>query len=338
MAYLSALVPTTDLIAWYNLEDVTAARLASLADASGNGRNLSATAADPDRPLGVLDTLNGYPVVRFDNVAPLLNTSSPPNLYDIFIVAKYTLAANFGGAYRGLISGETAGDALVGDNAANSTKFLNLGIGTSFYYKSQTLYAAAAQEAPFTNFELLRYGDTGGMAFDGIQLGNHKALTARWRGDVADILIYGSVQSAALARRIALYYDLKFHLWRTNSTTLYFPDPTTTDIWWARFDDEPQPWASVTSVHEYEDRGRSFNVATDTPPQFWEIEFNGLTKEEAEIFDAFNSAARMDRTFSLIDKYGETHTGVRIVEYARSHEGHKSWSKSVRFRLAKYPA
>lgn len=337
MAYLEALIPTTDLIAWYNLEEVTDARLASLADASTGARNLTAVGSGSDRPLGVTDVLNGYPIVRFDNVSPFLNTTSPPVVHDIFIVAKYTLAANFGGAYRGLISGETAGDALVGDSAASSTKFLNIGTGTSFYYKSQTAYAAAAQEAPFAQFELLRYGDTAGIAFDGIQLGNHKALTAYWRGDVADVLLYGAVQSAANARRIALFYDLKYRLWLTNSTTLYFPDPTTTGIYWRKFDETPLDWDDVTESHEYQDKGRSFNTFADTPPRVWSIDYSGLTPEEAEVFDAFNDAARRDRTFSLIDKWGVTWTGVRIRNYSRGHDDHKSWSKNVSFTLVKYP-
>ena len=337
MPFLEALIPTTDLIAWYALEDVTAARLASLADSSGNSRTLAATAADPDRPLGVLNAVNGYPVVRFDDVSPLVYTTTPPTVKDLFILAKYTLAANFGGSYRGLVSGETAGDALTGSNAASSTLFVDNGTGTSFYYKSQTAYAAAAMAAPFSQYELLRYGDTAGIAFDGIQLGNQKNLTRRWRGDVGDVLIYSSVQSAANARRIALYYDLKYHLWLTNSTTLYFPDPATTGIDWARFDDEPEKWGDVTVTHEYYDGGRSFNVLTDTPPQFWEIGYTGLTPEEAEVFDAFWSAARLNRTFSLIDKYGTTQTGVRIAEYSRSHKEHRSWDKEVTFRLVKYP-
>lgn len=337
MAYLEALIPTTNLIAWYNLEDVTAARLASLADASGNSRTLSAVGSDPDRPLGVLNALNGNPLVRFDDVSSLLYTTTPPVVYDIFILAKYTLAANFGGSYRGLISGETAGDALTGSNGASSTLFVDNGTGTSFYTKSGTSYAAAAMAAPFSQYELLRYGDTAGIAFDGIQLGNQKNLTRRWRGDVGDVLIYGAVQSAANARRIALYYDLKYGLWLLNSTTLYFPDPTTTGIDWARFDDEPEKWADVTLTHEYYDGGRSFNVLTDTPPQYWEIGYTGLTPEEAEIFDAFWSAARLNRTFSLIDKYGDTQTGLRIVEYSRGHKEHKSWDKEVTFRLVKYP-
>lgn len=338
MPYLSALIPTTDLIAYYALEEITADDyVGSLTDSSGNARTLTATAAAPDRPSGLTNSLNGQPLMLFASCSPLLNTTSPPVVKDIYVLAKYTLAANFGGAYRGLISGETAGDALTGDSAGSSTKFTNFGTGTSTYYKSQTAYAAAAQEAPFTNFELIRLSDTAGMTFDGIQIGNQRAFARKWHGYVGDIVLYSSVQSTANARRLALYYDLKFGLWRINSTTLYFPDPTTTGIDWARFDDEPKPWDGVTVSHEYDDGGRSFNTITDTPARFWEIGFTGLSPEEAEIFDAFNDAARRDRTFSLIDKYGDTQTGLRIASYSRGHEGHKSWSKSATFRLVKYP-
>ena len=93
MPFLEALIPTTDLIAWYALEDVTAARLASLADSSGNSRTLAATAADPDRPLGVLNAVNGYPVVRFDDVSPLVYKTTPPT-----VKAATRLAAGMIGA------------------------------------------------------------------------------------------------------------------------------------------------------------------------------------------------------------------------------------------------
>lgn len=182
---------------------------------------------------------------------------------------------------------------------------------------------------------LVQLANTDTWTLDGLQIG--QALNDPWSGWVGDIFIYSAVKTAAERRSIKLYYDLKFHLWLTDGTTLYFPDPATTGIDWERFNRIPFDWNAVTVSNEYDDTGRSFNVLTDTPASLWEIRYSGLTRDEADVFDAFNDAARRDRTFSFLDKDGTTHTGVRIESYSRDHEGHKSWSSSVAFTLVKYP-
>ncbi len=338
--YLSELVPTSGLLVDYPLADVTAAGLiATVTDYSGNSRTLSATAAAPDRPAYELDSLNGHPSIEFAGEAPLLYNSTFGLPKHIFMVAKYDLAANFGGTYRGLLSDTGSVTVLVGDNAASSTKFTNLAIGGDFSYKkSQTSHAESAQEAPFTNFELLELSFSTGFSLTTLQLGQQLGLTGRrWYGRIPDLKMYSAVLTGADLRKLRLYYDLKFHLFALNSTTLYFPDPTTTGIKWARYKKIAKDWTAVTVDHTYDDEGKSFNTSTNTPPTFWEIGFTGMTSAQIDIFDAFNDAARRDRTFSLIDKAGVTQTGVRIVNYERDHDAHKSWSHNCQFTLAKFP-
>lgn len=337
--YLSNLVPTTSLIADYSLADVTAAgNVTVVTDFTGNSYSLGDTVGS--NPNYELDRLNGYPAIEFSGEAPLLWAGAVQPKH-VFIVALYDLAANFGGTYRGLLSSPTGENVLVGDSGASSTKFYNNAFGGDFaYVKSGTSYAEAAQEAPFTNFELLEASRSAGFTLDGIQLGQQAAFTGRrWYGGVAEMKLYSAVLSAAIVRQIRLYYDLKFHLFALNGSTLYFPDPTTIStlgLRWSRFKEEPRDWNAVTVDHTYDDEGKSFNTSTPTPPTFWEIGFTGLTYEQKQIFDAFNNAARRDRTFSLIDKWGETHTGVRIVDYQRDHDGHKSWKHWCMFRLGKF--
>lgn len=332
--YLSELVPTSGLIADYPLAEVTAAGDAlELLDYSGNGRDLQT--ANP-RDQFELDVLNGHPGILM-GTNNSLNYAGSVNVKDLFVVCKYTLAANFGGSYRGLVTGDTSGILLRGDSGASSTKFYNNATGTSTYRKSGTTYAAASQEAPFTNFELVQYTDSAGVALDGIYYGTDAVSSEHWRGYGLDLKLYSEVKTETERRRLNLYYDLKYELFQLNSTTLYFPDPTTTDIGWARFKAKPTDWDSVTISHEYEDGGRSFNEITDTPTITWEIGFNGLSYAQLQIFEAFNKAARRSRPFSLIDKYGDTQTGVRIMSYESDHDAHKSWSNSCSFVLAKYP-
>lgn len=338
--YLSELVPTSGLLADYSLADVTAAGdVTAVTDFTGNGYLLGDTIGS--NPNYELDRLNGYPAIEFSAEAPLLWAGAVGPKH-VFIVAKYDLAANFGGTFRGLLSSPAGENVLVGSDGASSTKFYNNAFGGDFaYVKSGVSYAEAAQEAPFTNFELIEASRSAAFTLDGIQLGQQAAFTGRrWYGGVAEMKLYSSVLSAAVVRQIRLYYDLKFHLFALNGSTLYFPDPTTistTGLRWSRFDDEPRRWEDVTISHEYDDGGHSFNTSTNDPPRTWEIGFSGLTKAQGDIFDAFNDAARRDRTFSLIDKYGVTNTGLRIQSYNRTHDAHKSWTKEVLFKLVKYP-
>lgn len=341
--FLSELIPTTGLVASYPCVDVTTAtRIATIADYSGNGRDLAATgtatSGSSGSPIGELSTLNGYPTVLHAGEKPLLYAPTPV-VKELYILTKYDGAANFGATYRGLVSGETSsGLDLVGDGSGTSTKFFDYTPLVYNYYKSHTSYATSNAQAPFSNFELVELSYASDMNWDGIQVGQHKTDTARrWLGRWADLHVYSSQLSTNERRRIRLYYDLKYLLWRTNSTTLEFPDPTLTGIYWNHFKARPLEWDEVTDTFEYEDAGRDFNERTDTPPQRWDITFTGLSYGQMEIFDTFNKVARRSRTFSLVDKWGVTQTGVRIESYSSSHRDHKSWANEVTFSLVKYP-
>lgn len=115
-----------------------------------------------------------------------------------------------------------------------------------------------------------------------------------------------------------------------------FPGPTVNGIKWARFEKKPLDWSGVAVSHTYEDDGVSLSHTTSTPPVRWEVAYTGLTQAEADAFDTFNDTVKRSGTFDFTDKWGTTHSGVRIVSYERTHEGHRSWNFSVRFTLAKY--
>lgn len=125
---------------------------------------------------------------------------------------------------------------------------------------------------------------------------------------------------------------------------LLFPLPTSLGLpGYKRFYAAPKPWGEVTDSHQYADGGMSFNRRTDTPLREWELEIdcNGsshsASKALTDLYDAFSDNAGVDRTFSFTDKYGTTHTGVRIKSYERNHAEHKSWIQSVSFVLWKLP-
>lgn len=325
----------------YPLDEVTTATVEQVTDYSGNSRTLVANNDVPVSPAAqtvTLNSINGRPAINHSGDAPL-TCSGSMNAKHIFMLAKYDLAANFGGTYRGLIGDNNAVSVLVGSNAASSTKFVDFGWGGSYTYrKSQVAYAEASQEAPFSNFELLEAILTSGFSLTNLQVGQQTNNTGRrWRGRWADLKLYSAVLSGNDLRKIRLYYDLRYLLWLTAGTTLEFPDPTLTGIKWRRFKELPLNWDDMTDTYEFEDGGRTFNDRTDTPPIEWEIGFQGLTRAQLDIFDEFNRAARRSRSFSLVDKWGETHTGVRIKSYNSDHDDYRSWRHECFFRLCKYP-
>lgn len=340
---LSELVPTSGLLADYPLDEITSDDpVATVTDYSGNSRTLSANNDVPVIPAEQtveLDVLNGRPAISHSGDAPLKATGGM-NAKHIFMVAKYDLAANFGGTYRGLISDDTSITALVGDNGASSTKFTNLGFGGSYTYtKSQTAYAESNQQAPFSNFELLEITHSTGFSLANLQIGQQTNNTGRrWRGRWTDLKLYSAILTGTNLRKLRLYYDLKFQLFLTSGTTLEFPYPDLTGIYYEHFNDKPQDWPEITDSYTYEDGGRTFNRRSDSTTREWDLRFmRGLSKAQTDIFDAFWDAVGIDRTFSFTDKYGTEWENVRVKNYSRAHEGHRSWDRQAAFTLVKYP-
>lgn len=122
----------------------------------------------------------------------------------------------------------------------------------------------------------------------------------------------------------------------------YFPSPTLNGQPYKKFYAAPQAWDEATVSHTYDDGGKSFN-RSGTPPLMWVLEIDcpasshTASKAITDIYDSFWNAVGIDRPFSFIDKYGTTHTNVRVKDYNRSHEENRSWLQSVAFTLIKYP-
>ncbi len=117
-----------------------------------------------------------------------------------------------------------------------------------------------------------------------------------------------------------------------------FPTDDLTGIPYFHYDLRPRERAKVTDSYEYEDGGMDLNVRGD-PPYIWDIQFRGgLSKAQTDVFDAFWETVGTHQTFDFVDKYNVTWTGVRVMNYSRSHPDHKAWDKTVTFQLVKYPS
>ena len=343
--FLEKLLPANPA-RWYPLNETVSngQNATSVLDKSENAAHLTSQAT---YPLWQTNVLNGRNVVYFDEFNQPLKNITPFTAKHIFIVAKKDGGATFG-AYRGLLTGldDSNYGVLVG-NTGSSTDFVDNNFeaaGTYVYRKSQIAYAENNLEAPFGNFELIDVSLSVGWALDGVQTGQDRDDDARrWIGRVAEILIYDRVLTATEVKAVNLYFDLKFGLWRLNNTTLNFPSPDLTNLLYSRFWASVPDYKEVTTSHEYDDGGRGFIETSDHAPRMWELEINcrdashALSKAKTDIFDQFFEQARYARTFNFLDKYGATHTNVRIESYSRDHSAHQSWMQDVKFRLVKFP-
>lgn len=102
-------------------------------------------------------------------------------------------------------------------------------------------------------------------------------------------------------------------------------------------------YSEITLESQYEDQGRDFNTSADDAPQRWEITYDGLSEEDAQILDDFWNTHKRHVTFTFIeprdapwtDQEGDTYTGVRFESYEKDHS--KVWIQSRSVVLVKYP-
>lgn len=103
-------------------------------------------------------------------------------------------------------------------------------------------------------------------------------------------------------------------------------------------------YGEITLISKYEDQGRDFNTSAADAPQRWELEYNGLTDEDANILDEFYDAHKLSTTFTFIEPRdhpwtgveGGTFTGVRFESYDKDHDKVKGIQRRS-VKLVKYP-
>lgn len=111
---------------------------------------------------------------------------------------------------------------------------------------------------------------------------------------------------------------------------------------------KPKDWASVTVTAKYEDGGMDFNTSALDCPIIWELTYDGLTDEDANILDQFWDAHGIATPFTFIEPRdhpwtgieGTTYTDCHFVSYDKDH-GDSNGVKYIQKRIvviAKYPA
>lgn len=322
------IIPSPD--AWYQYQ-VGGSADHIIYDTSGNERNLVGDSSNA--PVLTTNVHEGYPAWYFDGTREPLVYSGAFTVKHAFVLASNE-DATFDG-YQGLLTGETLGDVLVGDDT--TTKFFNLGI-SNIYTSGGTAYTEADQQAPMSGtFRLMEVKNSTGITLDGIQVGQQKAdVTRRWQGHFVEMILFSRVLTAIELRRVRLYFNIKFGEWK-RGVPFYFPDATITPtIGPSRFYPAPPDWKQITDTWEYEDGGKDFNeVASSTPLRF-EYSYPAVPKAHLPIYDEFNNQARLVNAFYFRDPDDLVWSTVRIEDYNRNHEAHKRWKHDVAFVLAGY--
>lgn len=347
--FLESLVPKTKALGWYPLnqtedngtEIIDQAWVNTVLDASGNGNDLIATGVDPDNPLWRTGQLNGRKTLEFGGEQPLKTAvfGASADIREVYIVCKMAGAA-FGANDEGILSDQQNNpeQPLTGD--ATTTLLRNYPPPSGFAFeKSGVGYAAAVQQMPFAAFELVHLYSDGWLADVGLQVGQEGTNAAtKLHGEIAELLVLDSKATATEESALNLYFNYKYRLFQNSALPLMFPSPSLTGFpLWEHFNERPKDWSDVTIERRYEDQSRDFNeVASNTTRQF-EIRFTGVKREQADVYDAFNDAARRTDTFNLyIERTGETVSNCRIVDYDRTHSRNRSWVSDVRFDVAQY--
>lgn len=305
-------------------------------DYSGNNRHLTGTT---NLPVFTPNVLNGEPAMYFDGTKnPLVYDGGNVLGKHIFVLASYA-DATFSGL-NGILSATSGLTILTGAGATTSRFFDNTtDIGDDYLYrKNDVNYALSNQLAPMSgNFALMEIIYPGVATFDGLQIGQDRSFTARrWKGYFVESIVFDRRLTNAERRGVMLYFNLKYALHKIG-LPFWFPSPDITDILYSRFYAPPLDYDRITDDYEFEDGSKTLNEFADEPPKRWQLEANQRDRELIYIFDKFWNTARKVYKFLFRDKYNIIHDNVRVENYSRSHEAHKSWIEDARFDLVRYP-
>lgn len=103
-------------------------------------------------------------------------------------------------------------------------------------------------------------------------------------------------------------------------------------------------YKEITVFSKFEDGGVDTLEHADDAAQIWELEYDGLTDEDANILDEFWDDHRLSIKFTFIEprdhpwtyQEGDTVTGCNFVSFDKDHDKVKGIQKR-KVVIAKYP-
>lgn len=222
MSELEKLVARSGMIAWHKYEEgVSSGSVCN--DYSGNAKHMSVGSM----PIPVIQPTgaNGVaPAWYFAGTKNPLTYSGSVTPKHAFVIGGYDGAAMPSGdpGNGGLLSGETSGDILVGN--ISTTRFYDYDYettGTYKYRRNDVQYAENDAQIPFGNVGMIEASYDTGWAMDGIQVGQHKNITARkWKGWFAEQILYNRILTDTERFDLYVYFAIKFKLWKKTAAGL----------------------------------------------------------------------------------------------------------------------
>lgn len=334
----TGLIPQSGLIVWPLYDPLTSAS-GNIVDGSGNGYDLTQGTTPP---VLTLNRLYGNPGWFFSG------SSNPLQTIDDEFIAKtvFVLASATGSAFdlnRGLVSGLTTGDWLTSESSG--TQFFSFGADYD-YRKSDTAYADASMEAPLNETaELMEITHPDGITMDGLQIGQQKGLDSnarKWKGYFYELMMWDRELTALERQRVHLYFNVKFRTFQ-KGVPLYFPEKrllaNASTVILTRYVEVPKKHEKRTNTFEYDDGGKDYNTISDGLPEAWDygVKIAESNARQADayrtIFDRFSDAVGVNQPFYFRDKYDVVWSDVRVTDYSRTHDAHKSWVFDVLFNL-----
>lgn len=104
-------------------------------------------------------------------------------------------------------------------------------------------------------------------------------------------------------------------------------------------------YSEATLISTYEDKGADLNYSAADVPQVYELEYDGLTDEDANILDQFWDDHKRHISFTFIEPRnhpwtgaeGNTVTGCYFLSYEKDHTKVKG-IQSRKVSIIKYPS
>lgn len=205
-------IPRSLLAFWHMYEPAVSGHNI-IYDYSGNARDITSGAGNA--AVLTSNVFNGQPGWYFNGSRDPLSWSGSLTLKKLYI-----LAAAEGAAFdesRGLLTGPATGDVLVSNNTG--TKFFDLGHSPFEYKKAGVVFAQNNQQAPMNGVvKLLEVTMSGGLAMDGVRVGQQRGLAGRlWKGWFLEDMGLHTLPNESQDRFIKEYYAMRYWAWEEDS-------------------------------------------------------------------------------------------------------------------------
>jgi len=208
--HLQAQIPPPVLWLMGDSVVLNGSKVSNLVDVSGHGRDaIQNNASNQPAWISSVPKLNNKPVIRFDrNNSNLLLINSSVLVGEIFIIANYNSSGTTFDNYDGLLTGQSAGYLLIG-NQTFTTFFPGSPVSGNIFINGAN---SGDDFAPLSNYKVLSaFIASPYSLFNDLQIGLDRTNSPRfWNGDVAEVIIYDTTLTSLDRQQVIQYLQDKY--------------------------------------------------------------------------------------------------------------------------------